>query len=148
MQQMAPRNATDIALAYGLLRATLGLNIFFHGVSRIAQGPAVFANALVPMFARTPLPAGLVRGFGLSLPWAETLLGFLLLIGFRTRLALIGGALLILVLTFGTTLRQDWETAGLQLIYAAIYAALLAFHERDTLSADALLSRKKRPMHL
>lgn len=141
-QEMTRRNATNIALAYGLLRATLGLNILFHGVSRIVQGPAVFANALVPMFAHTPLPAGFVRGFGLILPPVEAVLGFLLLIGLRTRAALVGGALLIFVLTFGTALRQDWETAGLQLIYAAIYAALLGFHERDTYSADALLSRK------
>jgi thiosulfate dehydrogenase [quinone] large subunit len=141
-QEMTRRNATNIALAYGLLRATLGLNILFHGVSRIAHGPAAFANALVPMFAHTPLPAGFVRGFGVVLPWVETVLGFLLLVGLRTRAALIGGALLIFVLTFGTTLRQDWETAGLQLIYAAIYATLLAFHERDTYSTDALLSRK------
>jgi thiosulfate dehydrogenase [quinone] large subunit len=141
---MVPRHERNPALAYGLLRATLGLNIFFHGVSRIAQGPAVFANALVTMFARTQLPAGLVRSFGLTLPWVEALLGFLLLIGLRTRASLIGGALIILVLTFGTTLRQDWETAGLQLIYAAIYATLLAFHEHDAYSADALLSRRKR----
>jgi thiosulfate dehydrogenase (quinone) large subunit len=143
-QQMAPRHEKNLPLGYGLLRATLGLNICFHGISRIVQGPAVFANALVPMFARTPLPAGLVRSFGLTLPWVEALLGFLLLIGLWTRAALIGGALLIFVLTFGTALRQDWDTAGLQLIYAAVYATLLASHEHDAYSADALLSRRKR----
>jgi len=44
---------------------------------------------------------------------------------------LVAGSLLILALTFGTTLRQDWSTAGVQLIYAAIYAALLTLDRRN-----------------
>ena len=41
------------ALAFLLLRLTLGLNICMHGVSRIAAGPATFADSLVPMFQNT-----------------------------------------------------------------------------------------------
>jgi hypothetical protein len=36
-------------------------------------------------------------------------------------------------------MRQNWESAGLQLIYASIYAALLAFREKSVYSLDALL---------
>jgi thiosulfate dehydrogenase (quinone) large subunit len=128
------------ALAFLLLRLTLGLNICMHGVSRITAGPATFANSLVPMFQKTPLPVWSVHAFGLALPWAEAILGFLLLLGFCTRLALVIGSLLILVLTFGTALRQDWSTAGVQLIYAAVYAALLAFDHWNDYSLDRLLS--------
>jgi thiosulfate dehydrogenase (quinone) large subunit len=142
IEAAVPANGKNMALAYALLRATLGLNIFFHGVSRIVQGPAVFASTLVPMFLRTPLPVGFVYDFGLVLPWVEATLGFLLLIGLRARFALIAGALLILILTFGTSLRQDWATAALQLTYAAVYAALLAFHDRDVFSVDGLMARK------
>jgi thiosulfate dehydrogenase (quinone) large subunit len=131
------------ALAFLLLRLTLGLNICMHGVSRIVAGPATFANSLVPMFRNTPLPAWSVHLFGLILPWAEAILGFLLLIGFCTTLALLGGSLLILVLTFGTTLRQDWSTAGIQLIYAAVYAALLALDRWNDYSLDRSLSRSQ-----
>jgi thiosulfate dehydrogenase [quinone] large subunit len=60
-----------------------------------------------------------------------------------TRLALSGGALLMLVLTFGTTLRQDWNTAGLQLIYAVVYAALLACLSANRYSIDRLLQPGK-----
>lgn len=67
--------------------------------------------------------------------------GFLVLSRLFTRLALAARALLILALTFGTTLRQDWQTAGLQLIYAAIYAALLAGVAANRYSADALFRR-------
>jgi thiosulfate dehydrogenase [quinone] large subunit len=129
----------DFALAYLLLRATIGLNIFIHGASRLLAGVSSFANSLVPMFQKTPLPACSVHWFGLALPWVETILGFLVLAGLRTRFALIGGSVLIFVLTFGSTLRQDWESAGLQLIYASIYAALLAFRDKNVYSLDALL---------
>jgi thiosulfate dehydrogenase (quinone) large subunit len=135
----------DVAIAYGLLRVTLGLNICIHGVSRLIAGVTSFAHSLVPMFQKTPLPAWSVFAFGLVLPWAEALLGMLVLTGFRTRIGLIGGSVLIIALTFGTTLRQGWDTAGLQLIYAAVYAALLAFHEKDRYSIDSwLLTSKNR----
>jgi len=134
----------DIAIAYLLLRATVGLNICIHGVSRLLAGPANFANALVPLFQKTPLPAWSVYGFGIVLPWVEFVLGLLVLFGLRTRDALIGSSLLILVLTFGSTLRQDWESAGLQLIYALLYAVLLAFRNCNVFSLDARLNKAAR----
>jgi thiosulfate dehydrogenase [quinone] large subunit len=75
--------------------------------------------------------------FGLVLPWIEAALGLLILFGAATRYALIAASLTILVLTFGSCLRQDWESAGLQLIYAAIYSALLAFRRENAYSIDA-----------
>lgn len=65
-----------------------------------------------------------VRAFGFMLPEVEALLGLLLLIGFETRDALVGSSLLILVLTFGSSLAQDWNRAGIQLVYAAVFCAL------------------------
>ena len=66
--------------------------------------------------------------------------GLLLLLGLGTRVALTGGALLIVLLTFGTALRQDWAIAGIQLNYAA----LLAFLHWDRYSLDAMLSRNRK----
>jgi thiosulfate dehydrogenase (quinone) large subunit len=129
----------DAALGYLMLRATIGVNIFIHGLSRILAGPSRFADTLGPAFQHTPLPVGLVRLFALFLPWAEGMVGLFVLVGIRTRLSLIAGSLLILMLTFGATLNQDWESAGLQLIYATVYASLLAFRQYNTLSADELL---------
>jgi thiosulfate dehydrogenase (quinone) large subunit len=62
----------------------------------------------------------------------------LVLFGVFLRLALFGGAFLIFLLTLGSSLLQDWNAAGLQLIYAMIYAALLAFRTRNCLSLDSL----------
>jgi len=64
------------------------------------------------------------------LPPVETALGLLLLLGLFTRFALIAGALVMMALVFGTNLAQDWNVAGLQLIYCFLYYYLLA-HRRD-----------------
>jgi hypothetical protein len=45
----------------------------------------------------------------------------------------------MLVLVFGTNLAQDWNVAGLQLIYCFLYYYLLAHREWNTLSVDARL---------
>ena len=60
----------------------------------------------------------------------------------NTDAHLIGGSLLILILTFGSALVQDWEIAGLQLIYALVYAVLLFLLSYNEYSADAVISRK------
>lgn len=133
----------DASLAYLLLRATLGVNICIHGLARILSGQDKFAAMLVQGFHNTVLPQPLVEAFAYSLPWIEAVFGALVLIGLFTRVALAGGALLILVLTFGSTLQQDWNAAGLQLIYAAVYAGLLAFRRENRYSADGLLNRGK-----
>jgi len=142
METSATDNQKDIAVAYLLLRVTMGVNICVHGVSRAFAGPSVFAHSLVALFQKTFLPPWSVLGFGLVLPWLEAILGLLVLTGLCTRLAFIAGSILLIVLTFGSTLRQDWESAGLQLIYASIYAALLAFRNKNTYSLDSLLQSR------
>lgn len=133
----------DLSLAYLLLRATLGVNIMLHGVVRLLAGSGHFVSTLTQQFHSTPLPQPLVAAFAYSLPWIEAVLGLLVLIGLFTRVALSLGALLILVLTFGSSLLQDWQVAGLQLIYAAVYAALMALLSADRFSVDTLLHRDK-----
>jgi thiosulfate dehydrogenase [quinone] large subunit len=140
---IAAANERDKAVAYALLRITLGTNIAMHGVSRFIDGPGEFAAKLMTQFAHSPLPPSLVSLFGKNLPWIEGLFGLLLIIGLRTRAAIIGGALLILVLTFGSTLIEDWQAASLQLTYAAVYAALLFLLRFNGWSIDALISRRK-----
>ena len=106
-------------------------------------GPKAFASKLSDQFAHAPLPPPLVQVFGQSLPWVECFFGLLLLIGLRTRAALIGGALLILVLTFGSSLVQDWQAASTQLLYAAIYAGLLFLLPFNGWSVDSFIERRK-----
>ncbi|MDE1161212.1 MAG: DoxX family protein [Acidobacteriaceae bacterium] len=125
--------------AYALLRVILGINIAIHGISRIVGGPAAFASALVPLFAKTPLPSGMVYGYALALPWMEALVGLIVLGGVFSVSAYTAGMILMATLTFGSALRQDWESAGLQLIYAVIYAGLLSFIPLNRVSFDGIL---------
>ncbi|WP_446744598.1 MauE/DoxX family redox-associated membrane protein [Silvibacterium acidisoli] len=119
----------DRRWAYLLVRIILGINIGVHGASRIYMGAGKFARGLVKMFASTPLPSQMVYSYAFALPFAEALVGLLILLGVFSRITFIAGLLLMASLTFGSTLRQDWDSAGLQLIYVMVYAGLLAFRE-------------------
>ncbi len=96
--------------AYALLRLAVGVNLTMHGISRLISGPGEFAAKLVIQFTHAPLPAWSVWGFALMLPSLEAILGLLILLGLRTRAALIAATLLIAVLTFGSAI-----SAGLEL---------------------------------
>jgi len=122
--------------AYCLLRLTLGVNILMHGASRIASGLPHFVAGLMKEFAASPLPAPLVHAFAYTLPWSELFIGAAILFGLWTRPALVLGALEIFVLTFGEGLLQKWSVAGIQLLYAVVYAILLAFVGYNRWSID------------
>ncbi|HMD32906.1 MAG TPA: DoxX family protein [Candidatus Acidoferrales bacterium] len=135
----SPQARDNAGLAFAILRIMLGLNIFMHGVSRILSGQATFVASMTKMFQDTILPVAIVVPFGYALPWLEAVIGLLILIGLRTREALVSGAVLMLVLTFGTVLRQDWNAAAIQLFYCAIYAALIANVHHNKLAVDEFL---------
>ena len=124
---------------YALLRVALGLNICLHGVVRWAAGLRNFAESLLPMFQKTPLPAWSVYSFGCVLPIVEALVGFCVLFGFQTKRALSSGFVLMLVLTFVSTLRQEWPTVGIQLMYSLVYSLLLAGTPVNYYSIDSRL---------
>jgi thiosulfate dehydrogenase (quinone) large subunit len=131
----------DGQIAYALLRIVVGTNLMMHGVSRMMAGPSEFAAKLVEQFAHSPLPAWSVWGFGLVLPSIEGLLGLLILSGLRTRAALIAGSALIVVLTFGSALVQDWSAAGIQLNYALVYSLLIFLRRYNEWSVDGWMSK-------
>ena len=137
-------DAEDLRLAYPLLRITLGINIGLHGISRILAGPASFVATLTKQFASTPLPHFAVQGFGFTLPWLEATIGLLILFGALTRVALLAGAVLIAVLTFGSSLHQDWDIVGIQLTYAVVYFILISLQRYNAFSLDGLLHPSQR----
>lgn len=138
---MNDQSLLDRKLAYAILRFTLGVNLVIHGAVRFPALGA-FAEGLVKLFAETPLPAFLVRPFAIGLTIEETVTGLLLIVGLWTRWALAIGGLAMASLIFGTALRADWNTVGIQMLYAAIYAALLATREYNGYSADAFFKQR------
>jgi thiosulfate dehydrogenase (quinone) large subunit len=132
-------NESNAVIAYTILRLSFGANILLHGLSRILNGRAAFLAYLNHYFEHAHLvPAGMLPVFGAILPWLETTLGLLLVLGLLTRFAVIAGALAMLVLVVGTNLAQDWVVSGLQLIYCFIYYYLLAHLEKNRFSLDRL----------
>jgi thiosulfate dehydrogenase (quinone) large subunit len=134
--QAAPTARVDKQLAYGFLRVVFGLNILLHGFSRLVGEKGAFLAYLSQKMAHTPLPKFFLPPFAAVLPWLETAIGLLLLVGLFTRGALLAGAGVMIVLMAGASLAQDWDVAGIQLIYCLIYFALLTYRERNFYSFD------------
>ena len=64
----------------------------------------------------------------------------MLILGLKTRLALIVGGVMMTCLTFGTMFLQDFNLAWLQLTYAIAFFLLLATRAWNVISLDTLLS--------
>lgn len=131
--------------AYLLLRILTGLDFFMHGFARIFTGSHLggFAQGMAKSMATTPLPPAFTLATGYAIPCVELVIGTLLLLGIATRAALRLAFLLMLVLMFGVTLKQDWTTAGNQLVYGIVLAILLFAKERYDISWPALFRRAR-----
>lgn len=132
--------------AYVLLRLIVGVDFLNHGAARIFLGSHLggFADGMVKQMAGTPLPPSLVLATGYVVPCVELTVGLLLILGVFTRFALAAALLLMMVLMFGVTLKQEWSTAGLQLTYAFILAALLFGRAEYDRTWPALFRRADR----
>ena len=135
-------STTDRRIAYALLRIVFGVNIFFHGLSRLLGDHAAFLAYLSQQMAKAPISKSLLPPFAAALPWAEATIGLLLLLGLFTRFALVAGSLVMIVLMAGITLAQNWDVAGIQLIYCAIYFVLLTHCGRNFFSLDTLIAKR------
>jgi thiosulfate dehydrogenase [quinone] large subunit len=131
--------------AYLLLRLLTGVDFFMHGFARIFTGTHLsgFAQGMVKSMASTPLPPALTLATGYFVPCVELLIGILLIVGVRTRAAVTLALLLMLVLMFGVTLKQDWSTAGSQLLYGLVLAALLFARAEYDMSWPALFRGRR-----
>jgi thiosulfate dehydrogenase (quinone) large subunit len=143
MTAVSGSTTLDRQLAYAVFRLTLGINILVHGAGRIfGPGADAFASTTAVEFSKTPLPAGMVYAFLVVLPFAELVLGVLTTLGLLTRWALALGGLLIAALVFGTAMRSDWNTVGVQMIYAITYYFLLAHRSSNRFSIDGLMEKR------
>jgi thiosulfate dehydrogenase [quinone] large subunit len=126
------------ALAYGTFRFALGIVEFMHGLVRL-PGLAGFATGMVKQFQGTIMPGWFVYSFGSVLPFLEALIGLALILGVFTRWTLTAASLLMSILIFGTCLRSDWATVGLQMIYVIAFFIGLFFLEHNWYSIDRIV---------
>ena len=130
-------------LGYTTLRLAIGMAMLVHGAERLGH-VAPFANGVVKTFATTWLPRPAVLGFAYLTPPVELAIGLMVPPGLFTRLGLLCGGLWMVALIFGSTLIEQYETVGIQLVYALIFWVLLHFLEANVLSVDHLLGALRR----
>jgi thiosulfate dehydrogenase (quinone) large subunit len=124
-------------LAYTLFRLFMGLNMFMHGAVRLGPNYSKFIAWTQEVFADSFLPSWLVKFEATLIPGVEILIGVLLLLGFKTRLAIILGVGLMMTLVFGMNVVQDWELVNRHLIYAIAFYLLMHNLEYNQISIDA-----------
>jgi thiosulfate dehydrogenase [quinone] large subunit len=129
------------SLAYVLLRIALGVNFAGHGLIRIHNGVAAFAQTTAGHLAQSPLPPTLIYAFSYAIPFLEAILGLTLILGVFTRISLACGAIFMMLLTIGVTANQQWDLASQQLLYSVVFFLLLFFLDENNLSLDNALRR-------
>lgn len=136
MQVLTNAPTRDQHTAYVLLRTLTGLDFFGHGFARIFTGTHLsgFAHTMADGMTKSPLPPSLTLISGYAIPPVELLIGTLLLLGLTTRFALTLAYLLMFVLMFGVTMKQDWTSAATQLMYGLILAILYFTRDRYDLT--------------
>lgn len=123
-------------LAYTLFRAFMGLNFFLHGAVRLGPNYGQFIDWVQETFAETWLPEWLVTIEAALIPGVEIVVGALLFLGFKTRLAIVAAMLLMATLVFGMNIVQNWELVNRHVIYMIALYILLHDLEFNEISLD------------
>src|SRR3989442_813214 len=111
------------AAALALGRWCLGLIFLFFGLAKF-KNLAGFAQQTVDQFQKTWLPPFLVRIFGHVLPFAEVVLGALLIVGLFRNVTLFATGFLLVLLTFGEVLQGQAQVVFFNTGYVFMTAGL------------------------
>ena len=142
-----PSNSTGRTWAIFFGRAILGLIFFMAGVWKVFQlGPVQHARRFfVDPYAQTFLPRWSLWATGTTVPIVELVEGALVLVGWRTRAALVAlGAVLVLV-TFGHLLLEplyEFHTHVIPRAALLIFVLVMPQGE-DRVSVDYWLARRR-----
>jgi len=68
---------------------------------------------------------------GYTIPIIELIVGMILIVGYKLRLGLVLGFLLIATLIFGMSLLQEWGVVGSHMIYLFALFFILYFQDDD-----------------
>ena len=131
--------------AWALLfaRLILGLIFFMAGVMKVFQlGPLEHARKYFLPFNDTFLPTWSLWTVGVTIPFIELIAGALVIVGLRTRDALIALGCVLVVVTFGHLLHDAlYSFSGHVIPRLALLLFVLCFpREDDRLSLDNLLN--------
>ena len=134
-------------VAYALLRITFGVVFLFSGIGKVRSGVSNVAGSMLQQFSGK-LPAVLVQPFVYVLPFAETILGALIVLGLFTPGALSFSGLLLVALTFGTVMLGEFPTVAHNTQYALANFVLLWLSDLNRVSVDWLIRGNKSAVDL
>jgi len=136
--------ATNFNRAWALLfaRLILGLIFFMAGVMKVFQlGPLEHARKYFLPFGDTFLPVWSLWAVGVTIPFVELIAGALVIVGLRTRDALIALGCVLVVVTFGHLLHDALFNFSGHVIprLALLLFVLCVPRDDDRFSLDNLL---------
>lgn len=131
-------------IAFLFLRLTVAVIFLFYGFNKFKMGIGDFAAGFQERFAEQ-LPLFLLTVFAWVLPFAEVILGVLLLAGLFTVYALAGAAALMVVLTFGAVIEPNPPTVANNALLALIVFVLLFLLNHNRCSLDEMRAERSRP---
>jgi uncharacterized membrane protein YphA (DoxX/SURF4 family) len=127
-------------------RAVLGLIFFMAGIYKVfQQGPVGHVKQWFLPYSNTFLPIWSLWLVGLTVPFVELLGGLLVLIGWRTRLALVALGAVLVTVTFGHLLKEPLYAFHEHVIprLALLVFVLAIPSETDSLSVDGFLRSRR-----
>src|ERR1700704_1691525 len=126
-------------------RLVLGLIFFMAGAWKVFQlGPLNHARKYFLPFADTFLPVWSLWLTGVVIPFIELIAGALVIIGLRTREALMALGFVLAIVTFGHLLKEplyEFHTHVIPRLALLLFILLLPRRD-DRFSIDYLLTRK------
>ena len=139
-------DATAKAWALLFARAVLGLIFFMAGVWKVFElGPVGHVQKFFLPFQTTFLPVWSLWAVGVTIPFVELIAGAMVLIGWKTRYALVALGAVLVIVTFGHLLEHPLYAFHEHVIprLALLLLILLIPAEHDRFSIDRLLQRAR-----
>lgn len=127
-------------------RLVLGLIFFMAGVMKVFQlGPLEHASKYFLSYADTFLPIWSLWVVGVIAPFIELIAGALVILGLRTREALVSLGFVLAIVTFGHLLKEplyEFHTHVIPRLALLLFILLLPRGE-DRFSVDYLLAKRR-----
>lgn len=128
-------------------RLVLGLIFFMAGVWKVFQlGPLNHARKWFLPYADTFLPVWSLWVTGVTIPFIEMIAGALVIIGLRTRDALVALGFVLAIVTFGHLLKEPLYEFHTHVIprLALLLFVLMIPREDDRFSLDHLILNRRK----
>ncbi|MGI8783489.1 MAG: DoxX family membrane protein, partial [Acidobacteriota bacterium] len=144
-KRMEPQISYGRAWALFFAREVLGLIFFMAGVFKVFElGPVEHARKYFLPYSDTFLPVWSLWAVGVVVPVVELLAGGLLILGWRTRAALLLLGSVLVVVTFGHLLKEPLYPFHQHVMprLVLLLFVLMFPRQEDRFSLDALLRRR------